>query len=101
MSVPAGFYRFGTHNACRNRSGGCSFIRENGCREWPAINCTRIEIQPVGTLVGEVRLERRVAVNYETAVVANVRQEGLAYPAKVVIVLLIERPQRIYASVDE
>jgi len=77
------------------------FIRENGCSEWPAINCTGIEIQSVGALVGQVRAERRVAMNDQTAIVADVRQEGFAYPAKVVIVLLIERPQRIYASVDE
>ena len=42
-----------------------------------------------------------MAVNDQTAIVANVRQEGLAYPAKVVIVLLIELLDGIYASVDE
>ena len=52
-------------------------------------------------LVGQVRLEGRMAVNNKAAVVAIVRQEGLAHPAKIVVVLLIEWPEGIYASVDE
>jgi len=42
-----------------------------------------------------------MAVNDQATVVAIVRQEGLANPAKIVVVLLIQRPQGIYASVDK
>ena len=42
-----------------------------------------------------------MAVNNKTAVVAIVRQKGFAYPAKILAVLLIKRPQRIYSGMDK
>ena len=42
-----------------------------------------------------------MAVNNKPAVVAIVRQKGLAHPAKILAVLLIKRPQGIYSGMDE
>ena len=42
-----------------------------------------------------------MAVNNKPAVVAIVRQKGLAHPAKILAVLLIKRPQGIYTGMDK
>ena len=42
-----------------------------------------------------------MAVNNKAAVVAIVRQKGLAHPAEILAVLLIKRPQGIYTGMDE
>ena len=42
-----------------------------------------------------------MAVNNKTAVIAIVRQKGLAYPAEILAVLLIKRPPGIYTGMDE
>ena len=74
------------------RTGDTSFVSNPGHKKRTA-GAQKLEV--IRVLVAEDHTVVR------DGLVAIIRQEGLAYPAKVVIVLLIERLEGIYASVDE